>query len=593
MTVSTAYSPSSFSGNGATTAFAVSWQFFTGSLVVTLVASTGVETVKTLTTHYTVAGGTDADGLPATGTVTMLTAPASGETLRITRVTPKTQAATWGEFDAFPQKVVEAAFDKATLIAQEGLIGGSDEITGDVMQLDSSGATNYWDAESHIIRNIADPVGDTDAVSKSYADANYGGAVLDGAEAAATAASASATAAATSATAAATAAASTLAAGFTWTYSTTTSMADPGSGAIRFNHATLASVTAIAVDDISADTGTPDVSATVLSWDDSTNTTGKGTLLLREVAAPQNWVQFTVTGLTDNSGWTEVAVTYLNAGGSFSNNDVLMGSFTRSGDKGADGVGAGDVVGPASATSGRVATFNGTTGKLIADGGKTIAEIEAAAAAAAAVTIRDGVAAGFDTLAELAAGKYGAGGTDVALADGGTGASLADPGADRIMFWDDSAGAVTWLTAGTGLTITGTTIEAASGTSASQAEQEAASSTSVMVTPGRQHFHPGSAKAWVKFNSAGTVAASYNITSVTDNGTGSWTVNIATDFSSANYCGVAFGGMKVVSTNMIIYNLAAAAAAGTFNIFGYDLAEVSADPTSPNEIYAVFFGDQA
>lgn len=53
--------------------------------------------------------------------------------------------------------------------------------------------------------------------------------------------------------------------------------------------------------------------------------------------------------------------------------------------------------------------------------------------------------------------------TDMALADGGTGASLADPGADRIMFWDDSAGAVTWLTAGTNLTITGTTINASGG----------------------------------------------------------------------------------------------------------------------------------
>jgi len=51
-------------------------------------------------------------------------------------------------------------------------------------------------------------------------------------------------------------------------------------------------------------------------------------------------------------------------------------------------------------------------------------------------------------------------GTDVTLADGGTGTSLSDPNADRIMFWDDSAGHVDWLTPGTGLTITGTTIDA-------------------------------------------------------------------------------------------------------------------------------------
>lgn len=58
---------------------------------------------------------------------------------------------------------------------------------------------------------------------------------------------------------------------------------------------------------------------------------------------------------------------------------------------------------------------------------------------------------------------YRVGGSDVTLADGGTGASLADPGADRIMFWDDSAGAVTWLTVGTGLSISTTTINATVG----------------------------------------------------------------------------------------------------------------------------------
>lgn len=37
---------------------------------------------------------------------------------------------------------------------------------------------------------------------------------------------------------------------------------------------------------------------------------------------------------------------------------------------------------------------------------------------------------------------------------------LTDPGADKILFWDDSAGAVEWLDLGTGLSITGTTISA-------------------------------------------------------------------------------------------------------------------------------------
>jgi hypothetical protein len=134
---------------------------------------------------------------------------------------------------------------------------------------------------------------------------------------------------------------------------------------------------------------------------------------------------------------------------------------------------------------------------------------------------------------------------------------------------------------------------------ATQAEEEAASSTTVFTSPGRQHFHPGVAKAWVRFNAAGTIAASYNITSVTDNGVGTWTVNIGTDFSSANYCGVAFGGLSSSNPNVMFYNIGAAAAAGTFNIVGARLDTapcipvfVTGDPGAPNEIYACFFGDQ-
>ena len=61
------------------------------------------------------------------------------------------------------------------------------------------------------------------------------------------------------------------------------------------------------------------------------------------------------------------------------------------------------------------------------------------------------------------ANLYVAGGADVALADGGTGASLTDPNADRILFWDDSAGAVAFLEPTTNLTLTGTQIAASGG----------------------------------------------------------------------------------------------------------------------------------
>jgi len=51
------------------------------------------------------------------------------------------------------------------------------------------------------------------------------------------------------------------------------------------------------------------------------------------------------------------------------------------------------------------------------------------------------------------------------------------------------------------------------------------------------------AKAWVNFNGTGVVAIrdSYNVSSITDNGTGDYTVNFASSLSDANYNNV-FGG---------------------------------------------------
>ena len=47
----------------------------------------------------------------------------------------------------------------------------------------------------------------------------------------------------------------------------------------------------------------------------------------------------------------------------------------------------------------------------------------------------------------------------------------------------------------------------------------------------------GIAKAWVNFNGAGTIAArdSENVSSLTDNGTGDYTLNISNAFGAADY----------------------------------------------------------
>ena len=47
----------------------------------------------------------------------------------------------------------------------------------------------------------------------------------------------------------------------------------------------------------------------------------------------------------------------------------------------------------------------------------------------------------------------------------------------------------------------------------------------------------GTAKAWVNFNGTGTVAIrrAFNVSSITDNGTGDYTANFSTAFADANY----------------------------------------------------------
>lgn len=54
----------------------------------------------------------------------------------------------------------------------------------------------------------------------------------------------------------------------------------------------------------------------------------------------------------------------------------------------------------------------------------------------------------------------------------------------------------------------------------------------------------GMARAWVSFNGTGTVAIrqAFNVTSITDNGTGAYTVNFTTAMSDADYAILATSG---------------------------------------------------
>lgn len=124
---------------------------------------------------------------------------------------------------------------------------------------------------------------------------------------------------------------------------------------------------------------------------------------------------------------------------------------------------------------------------------------------------------------------------------------------------------------------------------ATQAEQETGSIVTAAVTPGRQHFHPSAAKGWVLFDTTGVANAAYNVTSVSDHGAGSWTVNWATDFSGASYSAIV---TAKATTGSSIYASEdnANRAAGTTGVFS--AASTSGVLTDPNNISVVAFGDQ-
>jgi len=118
MTVSTTIIKNSHNGNGSTTTFAYSFKIFADSdLVVIIRSSTGTETTKTLTTHYTVTGAGSASG----GTVVFTTGniPASGETVVIRRNVPQTQVIDYIANDPFPAETHEEGLDRNTMIAQQ------------------------------------------------------------------------------------------------------------------------------------------------------------------------------------------------------------------------------------------------------------------------------------------------------------------------------------------------------------------------------------------------------------------------------------------------------------------------------------------
>jgi hypothetical protein len=118
MTISSTTVRNSYSGDGTTDTFTYNFKIFQDSDIQVIIRSAnGTETIKTITTHYTV---TDA-GVASGGTVVFTPGniPTATETVVLRRNIPQTQAIDYIANDPFPAESHEEGLDRATMAIQQ------------------------------------------------------------------------------------------------------------------------------------------------------------------------------------------------------------------------------------------------------------------------------------------------------------------------------------------------------------------------------------------------------------------------------------------------------------------------------------------
>jgi len=118
MTISSTTVKNSYSGDGSTTTFAYTFKIFQDSDIQVIIrSSTGTETTKTITTHYTVTGAGSSGG----GSVIFTSGniPTSTQTVVLRRNIPQTQSIDYIANDPFPAESHEEGLDRATMAIQQ------------------------------------------------------------------------------------------------------------------------------------------------------------------------------------------------------------------------------------------------------------------------------------------------------------------------------------------------------------------------------------------------------------------------------------------------------------------------------------------
>jgi hypothetical protein len=493
MTISTTYTPNAYAGDGSTTSFAVTFAFLSDAdnLKVSLKDNTtGVVTVQTSSTHYNVSGSN----------VVFVTAPASGKTVLVELDPSYLQESDYRENGSLPAEVLEADLDLLKL-------------------------------ESQLNKEKADAALRLDPVVAATLTSNI-------------------------------------------IVASNTPLTNAGKF-VRFN----AAGTGFEVQTLSATAGLGDVIDDVtpqLGGDldlNGSDITGTGNIDITGIVSATSIaggtpvlgtadeVQLRVKGhstqtanileVRNNADGLSLGVD--TSGNAYINGNITVGGTVDGRDIAADGSALDALIAAPPASAGVSENIaQAAHGLAVGDvvrlsGAGTYAKAQADSAANAEVIGVVSAVEDVDNFTVLVAGKIsglsGLTANTVYFLSAGTAGALTStqPSStgevSKPVLISDST------TSGYILTHRGAVIGNGPATAASQAEMEAATSTDTYVTPASAKHHPGVAKAWVNLSGTGTAAirSSYNVTSITDEGTGDYTIYFTVDMANANYVTVATG----------------------------------------------------
>jgi len=122
---------------------------------------------------------------------------------------------------------------------------------------------------------------------------------------------------------------------FNYTFSSTTTAADPGAGLLRLNNATQNSATELYIDQQDDDSAFID---NFLVTIDSSTSLIKGHVKISENGDPSRFNFYAINSLTNNIGWWTISVSFVSgSGATFLNTDDILVTFARTGDLGNQG----------------------------------------------------------------------------------------------------------------------------------------------------------------------------------------------------------------------------------------------------------------